>query len=49
MHDPLLLPYVQTMYGKLMMNFVEPLLIYDKQNGESVIEHIILLNLCFFI
>uniref|UniRef100_A0A915D5E6 Uncharacterized protein n=1 Tax=Ditylenchus dipsaci TaxID=166011 RepID=A0A915D5E6_9BILA len=34
LHDPSLSPYVQTMYGKLMMNFVEPLLKHEKVGDE---------------
>lgn len=36
MHDPLLLPYVQTMFAKLVMNLVEPLMSVSKQGDEPV-------------
>lgn len=37
MHDSLLLPYVQTMYAKLIMNLIEPILTVTKQGEEPVI------------
>uniref|UniRef100_A0A914N322 Uncharacterized protein n=2 Tax=Meloidogyne incognita TaxID=6306 RepID=A0A914N322_MELIC len=43
LHDHQLLPYVQTMYGKLMMNLIEPLIIQSKENGTEI-QRLILCN-----